>query len=64
MLCEKRAREQAEEYGHSFDREVGFLVLHGILHLLGFDHIEKKDEVVMMGHAENILKELKLSRDV
>ncbi len=64
MLCEKRAREQAEEYGHSFDREVGFLVLHGILHLLGFDHIEKEDEVVMMGHAENILKELKLSRDV
>lgn len=64
MLCEAKAREQAQEFGHSFDREVGFLVLHGMLHLLGFDHIKKEDEVVMMGHAENILKELNLTRDV
>ena len=64
MLCEKRAREQAIEYGHSFDREVGFLVLHGILHLLGFDHIKKEDEIIMMGHAENILKGINLTRDV
>lgn len=64
MLCEKRAQEQAEEYGHSFNREVGFLVLHGILHLLGFDHIEKDDEVIMMGHAEKILEGLDLKRNV
>lgn len=64
MLCEKRARSQAKKYGHSYEREVGFLVLHGLLHLMGFDHIEKDDEVVMMKHAEEILKGLKLSRDV
>ena len=64
MLCEKRAKEQAIEYGHSLDREIGFLVLHGLLHLLGFDHIKKEDEVVMMGHAEEILKGLNLTRDV
>lgn len=64
MLCEKRAKQQAIEYNHSFDREVGFLVLHGLLHLLGFDHIEKDDETIMMGHANKILEDLKLSRDV
>ena len=64
MLCEKRAQQQAKEYGHSLDREIGFLVLHGLLHLLGFDHIEKDDEVIMMGHAEEILKGLNLSRNV
>ena len=64
MLCEKRAIEQAKEFGHSKEREFGFLVLHGLLHLLGFDHIEKDDEVVMMKHAEEILKGLNLTRDV
>lgn len=64
MLCEQRAKDQAEEYGHSFNREVGFLVLHGILHLLGFDHIKKEDEIVMMNHAEEILKGMDLTRDV
>ena len=64
MLCEKRAQKQAKDFGHSLDREIGFLVLHGLLHLLGFDHIEKDDEVIMMGHAEEILKGLKLTRDV
>ena len=64
MLCEKRAKKQAKDFGHSLNREIGFLVLHGLLHLLGFDHIEKEDEVVMMKHAEEILKELNLTRDV
>lgn len=63
MLCEKRAKEQALEYNHSFEREVGFLVLHGLLHLMGFDHIEKEDEVQMMAHSQKILEELKLTRD-
>ena len=63
VLCEKRAKEQANEYGHSFDREVGFLILHGFLHLLGFDHIEKQDEVVMQKHAYEILESINLTRD-
>lgn len=62
MLCEKRAKKQAKEYGHSVDREIGFLVLHGLLHLMGFDHMTKDEEKEMMSHAEAILKSLKLSR--
>jgi len=64
MLCYNRAIAQAKAYNHSLDREVGFLVLHGLLHLLGFDHIEKNDEAVMMGHAKQILDGLNLKRDV
>ena len=62
MLCEKRAKKQAKEFGHSVDREIGFLVLHGLLHLMGFDHMTKDEEKEMMSHAEEILKGLKLSR--
>ena len=62
MLCEKRAQKQAKDYGHSVDREIGFLVLHGLLHLMGFDHMTKDEESEMMSHAEAILKQLKLSR--
>ncbi|MGM9924817.1 MAG: rRNA maturation RNase YbeY [Bacillus sp. (in: firmicutes)] len=57
-----RAKEQAEEYGHSFERELGFLALHGFLHLLGYDHIEKEDEVVMFGRQKDILESYGLSR--
>ena len=64
MLCEKGAQKQAKEYGHSVDREIGFLVLHGLLHLMGFDHMTESEEKEMMGHAEEILKGLKLTRNV
>lgn len=57
-----RAKEQAEEYGHSFDRELGFLALHGFLHLLGYDHIEKEDEIVMFSKQKEILENYGLSR--
>lgn len=52
-----KAKEQAIEYGHSLDREICFLSIHGILHLLGYDHIEKSDEVVMFAKQEEILNE-------
>ncbi|WP_042345834.1 rRNA maturation RNase YbeY [Bacillus massiliigorillae] len=57
-----RAKEQAEEYGHSFERELGFLALHGFLHLLGYDHIEKEDEIVMFNKQKEILENYGLSR--
>ncbi|MEH6941212.1 rRNA maturation RNase YbeY [Bacillus sp. JJ722] len=57
-----RAKEQAEEYGHSFERELGFLALHGFLHLLGYDHIEKEDEIVMFSKQKEILENYGLSR--
>ena len=56
-ICKKIANRQAKEYCHSKKRELCFLALHGFLHLMGFDHIEKEDEKVMMKMAEEILKE-------
>ena len=49
-------KEQAEEYGHSFDRELGFLALHGFLHLLGYDHMTEEDEKEMFGRQKEILE--------
>ena len=55
FICEKRAAEQAIEYGHSVEREIAFLTCHGLLHLLGFDHEEKEGEEEMMNLTEKIL---------
>ena len=54
-ICLKRAKEQAEEYGHSLKREVSYLALHGILHCFGFDHVKEEDEKVMTALAEKIM---------
>ena len=47
--------EQSESYGHSFLRELSFLTIHGLLHLLGYDHMEKEDEEVMFKKQDEIL---------
>jgi len=57
-----RAKEQATQYGHSFERELGFLTIHGFLHLLGYDHHTEEEEKVMFGRQEQILSEFGLSR--
>ena len=62
-VCEKRAREQAEEYGHSYGRELNYLVTHGIFHLLGYDHMTEADKAEMRPREERVLKKLNLSRD-
>lgn len=54
-ISSEKAREQSIIYGHSFKREICFLALHGFLHLLGYDHIEKKDEKIMFARQELIL---------
>ena len=64
IICVKRALEQAEEYGHSFERELGFLSLHGLLHLLGYDHMNEADEARMFGRQDEILDAFGLRRDV
>ncbi len=55
VICPKRAKSQAKVYGHSYKRELMFLFVHGLLHLLGFDHMESEEEKEMMTLAENIL---------
>lgn len=62
IISVQRTREQAEEYGHSELRELGFLAVHGFLHLLGYDHMTEKDEVVMFGRQREILDEFGLKR--
>jgi probable rRNA maturation factor len=57
-----KAKEQAEEYGHSFVREFGFLAVHGFLHLLGYDHMTEEDEREMFTLQKEILDEYGLKR--
>ncbi|PWA12467.1 rRNA maturation RNase YbeY [Pueribacillus theae] len=57
-----KARQQAEEYHHSFHRELGFLAVHGFLHLLGYDHMTEEDEKEMFTKQEGILDEFGLTR--
>ncbi|MBR6779253.1 MAG: GTPase Era [Clostridia bacterium] len=63
-ICEKRAQEQAKEYGHSFKREVCFLFCHGLLHICGYDHIQAEDATVMEAMQKKILDALNITRDV
>ena len=62
IISIERTKEQAAEYGHSFDRELGFLALHGFLHLLGYDHMTEEDESVMFTKQKDILTAYGLSR--
>ena len=54
-ICVEQAKRQAEEYGHPLDREMRFLFVHGLLHLLGYDHMKKEDEEIMFPLQEEIL---------
>ena len=58
-----KVERQAKEYGHSFERELSYMVVHGFYHLMGYDHIEEKDKVVMRKKEDKILDMLKISRD-
>lgn len=62
VISLERAAEQAEEYGHSFEREVGFLTVHSMLHLLGYDHMTEEEEKEMFGFQKEILAEMGLER--
>ncbi|MBD8069190.1 rRNA maturation RNase YbeY [Bacillus sp. PS06] len=57
-----RTKEQSLEYGHSFDRELGFLTVHGFLHLLGYDHETPEEETVMFSKQKEILDAYGLTR--
>ncbi|MDU4697013.1 MAG: rRNA maturation RNase YbeY [Paenibacillus sp.] len=62
IISVDRAKAQSEEYGHSLEREIGFLFVHGFLHLLGYDHQDAASEAEMMGKQEAALAEVGLVR--
>lgn len=62
IISIERTKEQAQEYNHSFMRELGFLTVHGFLHLLGYDHMEKEDEEIMFRKQKELLEEYGLHR--
>lgn len=62
ILSAETAARQAAEYGHSLEREIAFLVAHSCFHLLGYDHMEEKEEKVMMDKQESILAGMGLTR--
>lgn len=63
VISLERAAEQAREYGHSFRREVAFLITHSLFHLLGYDHVDsKEDEKLMFGKQEKVLEALGITR--
>lgn len=62
FISVEQAKLQAEDYGHSFEREMGFLAVHGYLHLKGFDHHTDEEEKIMIVEQERILKQAKLER--
>lgn len=61
-ICVKRAKEQAEEYGHSFERELYYLLAHGLFHLLGYDHMTDEDKAEMRLHEERVMNKIGLGR--
>lgn len=62
VLSLERAKEQSEDFGHSFEREVCYLIIHSILHLLGYDHMEEEEKKRMRGREEEILSKFEIIR--
>ena len=57
-----KVEEQAKEYGHSFERELAYMVVHSFYHLMGYDHMTEEDKSVMRAKEENVLNKLKITR--
>ena len=62
VISIQKVEEQAKEYGHSFERELSYMVVHGFYHLMGYDHIKEEDKKKMRPKEEKILNELKIIR--
>lgn len=62
VICVQRAKEQAEEYGHSYNRELHYLFVHGVMHCLGYDHMEDGEKAEMRAREESVLQKLGIGR--
>ena len=62
IISVDRVKEQAIEYGHSFERELAYMVVHGFYHLMGYDHMVEDDKVIMRAKEENVLNKLNIIR--
>lgn len=62
VISIERVKEQAEEYGHSFERELAYMMVHGFYHLMGEDHIEEEDKIIMRQKEEFVLNNLNIVR--
>lgn len=62
VICEPQAARQAEEFGHSYEREIIYLFTHSVLHLLGYDHMEPEEKAQMRDREEEIMDYLKITR--
>jgi probable rRNA maturation factor len=58
VISIERVEEQAREYGHSFERELAYMTVHGFYHLMGYDHIREEDKTIMRQREEKVLEEL------
>lgn len=63
IISAETAARQAEEFGHGLEREIVYLAVHGLLHLLGYDHMQEEDKVIMRAKEEEALREIKLSEE-
>lgn len=64
VISVNKVEEQANEYGHSWDRELAYLTVHGFLHILGYDHMVEEDKIRMREEEERVLEELGLLRGI
>lgn len=62
VISLEKVGEQAEEYGHSFERELSYMVVHGFYHVMGYDHIKEEDKQIMRAKEEAVLEILKQTR--
>ena len=62
VISIEKVQEQAKEYGHSFERELSYMLVHGFYHLMGYDHIKEEDKKKMRPKEEKILNDLKILR--
>ena len=63
VISIEKVKGQAQEYGHSFERELAYMIVHGFYHLMGYDHIKEEDKILMRPKEECVLNKLEIRRD-